>query len=142
MAAKSAAAKARARAYDRKRARDTGAERRAAGLCPGCGTRKPARGHSRCRRCMDYQAEWFRKRRGERIAAGKCGQCGKRPALKDATRCMPCAVKNALGEQRRRRARKAEDADVPLEVAFAQQVDRVRGVNQMTLGGDRKARKL
>ena len=95
------------RARDLERYRRRTAERRAAGLCPGCGKRPPAPNRSRCEPCAAKRRPAdrarHRRRAAARIAAGLCPKCGKRPPAPGRSLCAPCNEKT-------NRASRARDA--------------------------------
>lgn len=74
-------------------------ERKAAGLCLGCGRRRPEPGKVRCGRCLAKSRELYRKSRGYQIprhewpAYGLCYYCGKRPVDKGYKSCSECRSK-------------------------------------------------
>ena len=129
----------RARVYEQERRRRHDAERRAAGLCPECGTRPPAADASVCEPCADRRraAERARyaagkaagklyggrdpeqrrqvargrseRRRRQRLAAGLCPKCGKRPPVEGGATCQPCRDTCQAAERLRYAARRAAE---------------------------------
>ena len=127
----------KARLGERRRRRRRTDERRAKGLCPECGKRPPAPGHTVCAPCGEEQRATARaryargkaagklyggrkvstrrrigrersaKRRAERLAAGLCTSCGTRPSAGDGTQCEPCREARRAFEHERYAARRA-----------------------------------
>ena len=124
---------------DRERFRKRTAERRAAGLCPRCGARRPAAGSSLCDPCAEKrrlaerarnarlraagiprrdrakaraaERRRYRRQKAERRARGVCTRCGRNPAAPDRSICEACLVKRR--EADRKRYRKAKAAGLP-----------------------------
>ena len=110
----------RARAYERERVRRQAERRRAAGLCPSCGTAPAVAGRALCEPCAGKRraqeraryeagraagklyggkpaeakrrASRARSRRRDRArrAAGLCTACGGRPPVDGRATCAPC----------------------------------------------------
>ena len=124
---------ARRLATDRERFRKRTERRRAAGLCPRCGARRPENGHALCGVCAEKRraserardarrrAAGIKRRRnvaaerardrqrtGERIARGICTQCGACRPEAGRRLCGTCAARRREAE--RVRYRKARDA--------------------------------
>ena len=127
------------KARDRERFRKRTAERRAAGLCPRCGARRPAAGRSLCEPCAEKrrlaerarnarlraagiprrdpakaraaERRRYRRRTAERKARGVCTRCGREPAAPDRSVCEACLTKRR--EADRKRYRKAKAAGLP-----------------------------
>ena len=80
------------------------------GLCTACGTRKAARGHATCIRCLGID----RERRLNRKAIGMCVYCGKRNVMKNSVACLRCstirAKSNRNWHKRNRNKRSIYDA--------------------------------
>lgn len=97
-------------------------ERRAAGLCTGCGLAPSEEGRTRCRECLDMQKKYNRKwreahpetreryeaamikrrqLRAERIAAGLCPDCGKNRPHPMRRTCESCLQKRRTSDRRR-----------------------------------------
>ena len=111
---------AKARAYERQRARRQADERRAAGMCVRCGTARAAEGRKSCESCLEKRraldrAKYAvgkaaglkyggdnieakrragrarsRKRQKARTEAGLCIRCGKQQPVEGGTTCAPC----------------------------------------------------
>ena len=64
------------------------AERRAKGLCVGCGA--DAKEKRLCRRCADLSNRNGRRRRRRKLATGLCGECGKKKITDYEYRCNDC----------------------------------------------------
>ena len=122
------------RQRDRERSRRRTAERRARGLCPRCGMRKPEPDHSVCGTCAEKrrttdraraakrraagirrvrdpnarQAEYARARQrtAERLAQGLCATCGRHPPEPDRCLCAHCGERRRESERARYRAGK------------------------------------
>ena len=127
----------KARAAERARRQRQIAERRAAGLCPECGTAPPEPGRSVCGPCGEERRaaarvryakgkaagklyggrkietrrrigrEKSRRRLAARLAAGLCTSCGKRPPVDGGTTCEPCREARRAFEHERYAARRA-----------------------------------
>ena len=123
------------REKDRERFRKRTAERRAAGLCPGCGDRPPAPERALCGDCAGkrnragrardarlraegkprrdsarargYERKRTRREREKRRAQGLCIRCGKLPAVPGRASCEPCLEKRREAERARYAAGKA-----------------------------------
>ncbi len=123
------------REKDRERFRKRIAERRAAGICPGCGDRPPAPERALCAPCAGkrnrasrardarlrtegkprrnpararaYQRERTRREREEPRARGICIRCGERPAAPDRASCEPCLEKRRKADRAKYAAGKA-----------------------------------
>ena len=123
------------RERERERFARRSAERRAAGLCPGCGKVAPAPGRSLCARCAGRRNEASRARAARLRAAGKprrnpesarryerkrsrrvtaarqaeglCTSCGKVPAAPGRSSCEPCLEKRRAHDRARYAAGKA-----------------------------------
>ena len=110
----------KARAYERERHRKRAAERRAQGLCPRCGKRRPAAGRKVCESCGDKRRtaesaryargkaegkpyggrkpesrrraarERIKLRRLKRSEEGLCTRCGDPPPIEGGAVCEPC----------------------------------------------------
>ena len=110
----------KARAYERERHRKRAAERRAQGLCPRCGKRRPAAGRKVCESCGDKRRatesaryargkaegkpyggrkpesrrraarERIKLRRLKRSEEGLCTRCGVPPPIEGGAVCEPC----------------------------------------------------
>ena len=119
----------RARARERRRDRRRMEERRAAGMCPKCGSAPPAPGRSKCERCLERarlsdcaryarakaegrldgpKAESRRRaararskrRYRARTAAGLCVKCGLREPDEGRSRCEPCLERRNAADRR------------------------------------------
>ena len=121
---------ARAKAYERKRARREAADRRAAGICVPCGKAPAAPERTTCDECLEKRraadraryaagkaagkpyggADPAAKRRSgrarskrrqkERNEAGLCIRCGKHPPVEGGTTCAPCRERRQAAERR------------------------------------------
>ena len=128
---------ARAKAYERKRARRQAAERRAAGICVPCGKAPAAPERTTCGECLEKRRAADRaryaagkaagkpyggadpavkrragrarskQRQKARIEAGLCIRCGKRPPAEAGTTCAPCHEKRQAAERRQYAERRA-----------------------------------
>ncbi len=128
---------ARAKAYERKRARREAAERRAAGICVPCGKAPAAPDRTACEECLEKRRAADRaryaagkaagkpyggadpavkrragrarskRRQKVRIEAGLCIRCGKRPPAEAGTTCAPCREKRQAAERRQYAERRA-----------------------------------
>lgn len=76
------------------------AERRAAGLC-WCG-RKPAKGRSKCERCLEGNAIRERQRRRKAREEGRCTVCKDAEADLGCRTCCRCRRWNASRARTRR----------------------------------------
>ena len=122
------------RQRDRERARRRTAERRAGGLCPRCGMRKPEPDRHLCADCGEKrrtadgaraakrraagtgrvrdpdarQAEYARARQrtAERLARELCAKCGRHPPEPDRRLCAACGEQRRKSERARYRAGK------------------------------------
>ena len=120
---------------DRERFRKRTAERRAAGLCPRCGSRRPAAGRSLCEPCVEKrrlaerarnarlraagiprrdrakaraaERRRYRRQAAERKAGGICTRCGREPAVPDRSVCEGCLIKRREADRARYRKAKA-----------------------------------
>ena len=123
----------------RERFRKRTAERRAAGLCPRCGARRPAAGRSLCDPCAGKrrlaerariarlraagiprqdrakaraaERRRYRRQTAERRALGVCTRCGRDQAFPDRSVCEACLTKRR--EADRKRYWKAKAAGLP-----------------------------
>ena len=130
----------KAHAYERERHRKRVASRFAQGLCPRCGKRRPAAGHSVCAPCCERRRESERARyargkaagepyggrnpgyrrrmarernklrRRERRETGLCTRCGDRPPLEGSAACEPCREARRADERELYAARRARGA--------------------------------
>ena len=82
------------RAADRERFRKRTERRRAAGLCPRCGVRRPQNGLTLCGECAEKRRASDRardaRRRQVRLDGGTCVRCGRRPPVDGGVTCEPC----------------------------------------------------
>ena len=127
----------KARAYERERHRKRAAERRAQGLCPRCGKRRPAAGRKVCESCGDKRRatesaryargkaegkpyggrkpesrrrcarERSKRRRHGRREAGLCTSCGDTPPAGGGAVCEPCREVRRADERELYAARRA-----------------------------------
>ena len=123
------------RAADRERFRKRTAARRAAGLCPRCGTVPPAPERSVCDSCAEkrnhasrardarlraqgkprrdpvrareYERERSRRERAARQAEGICTRCGRAPAAERRSSCEPCLEQRRASDRAKYAAGKA-----------------------------------
>jgi len=118
--------RARQLAADRERFRKRSEQRRAAGLCPKCGSREPENGLSLCGVCAEKRRAWDRardarrraagvkrqrnrsaerargrQRTAERIARGACTKCGSNPAESGRRLCAGCGEKRRAADRAR-----------------------------------------
>ena len=127
----------KARAYERERHRKRAAERRAQGLCPRCGKRRPAADRKVCESCGDKRRatesaryargkaegkpyggrkpesrrraarERNKMRRRERREAGLCTSCGDSPPVEGGALCETCREVRRADERELYAARRA-----------------------------------
>ena len=127
----------KARAYERELHRKRAAERRAQGLCPRCGKRRPAAGRKVCESCGDKRRateraryvrgkaagepyggrkpesrrrsarERSKRRRHSRREAGLCTSCGDAPPVEGGRSCEPCREARRAAERELYAARRA-----------------------------------
>ena len=127
----------KARAYERERHRKRAAERRAQGLCPRCGKRRPAAGRKVCESCGDKRRatesaryargkaegkpyggrkpesrrrcarERSKRRRHGRREASLCTSCGDTPPAGGGAVCEPCREVRRADERELYAARRA-----------------------------------
>ena len=123
------------RARDRERFQKRVADRRAAGLCPRCGARRPAGGLSVCDPCAEKrrlaerarnarlraagiprrdrakaraaERRRYRRQTAERKTRGVCIRCGRNRAVQDRSVCEACLTKRREAERKRYAAGKA-----------------------------------
>lgn len=81
------------REQSRNWARTAHEERKAKGLCPQCGKRKPRPGRVCCDVCNKKQRAQREKLQIKRLEAGICIRCGKRPAMPGNVKCKECVEK-------------------------------------------------
>ena len=128
---------AKARVYERKRARCEAAERREAGRCIRCGTAPAADGRKSCEDCLEKRRVSDRanyaagkaagklygganieakrrsartrskRRQKQRVEAGLCIRCGKPAPAEEGTTCSPCREKRQEAERRQYADRRA-----------------------------------
>ncbi len=74
------------------------AMRRAAGLCPECGTAPPEKGYPLCATCLairrHLQKMDMRDRTALRRKKGLCTRCGNNPPEPDIDSCLACATRD------------------------------------------------
>jgi hypothetical protein len=78
-------------------------QRLAAGLCVGCGARKPKAGRARCPACLKAVREAQAERTRLLLKSGTCRTCGQRPAAEGHRDCRDCLDRYA-GYTRERKA--------------------------------------
>ena len=71
-----------------------------AGLCTSCSD-KALPGSTRCRKCLDQQNAWFRRRYLDRKAAGICTACGLSPSISNEIHCSTCRSKQQEKQKNR-----------------------------------------
>ena len=124
---------AQGRAADRARFRRRTEQRRAAGLCPRCGERRPEDGLSLCGPCAEKrrvserardrmrrkagikrrrnpagERARGRRRRADRIARGVCTRCGREPAAPARRLCAGCGEKRRAVDRAKYAAAKSD----------------------------------
>ncbi len=129
---------ARAKKYERGRARRETAERAARGSCTRCGKHPAAPGRKSCEPCLEkrraadrarYAAgkaaglkyggadpevkrragrAKSRRRQKARVEAGTCIRCGTHPPVDGGTTCQPCRDRRQAAERQRYRERRAD----------------------------------
>ena len=120
---------AKDRTRERSREKRRMEERITAGMCPKCGTARPAPGRSKCERCLEKarisdraryakakaeghldgpnaesrrraSRDTSKRRYQARAAAGLCVRCGLRRPEEGRTRCGPCLERRNTGDRR------------------------------------------